>query len=166
MRSVLTCLGIIIGIAAVIAMMEIGGGSARSVEQAIASLGASVIQIDPADITVGGVSSGRGGRITLTPEDADAIRTECAAAQCVAPSVDSWGQVVYANHNWHPGRVLGSTPDYLTIRKWPIAEGEPFTFGDVRSAAAVCVIGQTVAQKLFDEESPLGKEVRFRNIGL
>jgi ABC-type antimicrobial peptide transport system permease subunit len=166
MRSVLTCLGIIIGIAAVIAMMEIGGGSSRSIEQAIATLGASVIQIDPADLNVSGVSSGRGGQVTLTPEDADAIRRECPAAQCVAPSVDSWGHVVHGNRNWHPGRVLGSTPDYLTIRKWPVAEGEPFTFSDVRSAAAVCLIGQTVAQKLFEGESPLGKEVRFRNIGL
>src|SRR6267154_4487166 len=86
MRSVLTCLGIIIGIAAVIAMMEIGGGSSRSIEQAIASLGASVIQIDPAEVTVSGVSSGRGGQVTLTPEDADAIRRECTAAQSVAPS--------------------------------------------------------------------------------
>jgi len=166
MRSVLTCLGIIIGIAAVIAMMEIGGGSSRSIEQAIASLGASVIQIDPAEITVSGVSSGRGGQVTLTPEDADAIRSECTAAQYVAPSVDSWGQIVYGNRNWHPGRVLGSTPDYLTVRKWQVAEGEPFSFGDVRSAAAVCLMGQTVAQKLFDGESALGKEIRFRNIGL
>ena len=166
MRSVLTCLGIIIGIASVIAMMEIGGGSSRSIEQAIASLGASVIQIDPAEITVSGISSGRGGQVTLTPEDADAIRTECTAAQCVAPSVDSWGQIVYGNRNWHPGRVLGSTPDYLTVRKWQVADGEPFSFGDVRSAAAVCLIGQTVAQKLFEGESALGKEIRFRNIGL
>ncbi len=166
MRSVLTCLGIIIGIAAVIAMMEIGGGSSRSIEQAIASLGASVIQIDPAETTVSGVSSGRGGQVTLTPEDADAIRRECTAAQSVAPSVDSWGQLVYANRNWRPSRVLGATPDYLVVRKWQVAEGEPFTFGDVRSAAAVCLIGQTVAQRLFDTESPLGKEIRFRNIGL
>jgi len=163
---VLTCLGIIIGIAAVIAMMEIGGGSSRSIEQAIASLGASVIQIDPAEVTVSGVSSGRGGQVTLTPEDADAIRRECTAAQSVAPSVDSWGQLVYANRNWRPSRVLGATPDYLVVRKWQVSEGEPFTFGDVRSAAAVCLIGQTVAQRLFDTESPLGKEIRFRNIGL
>jgi macrolide transport system ATP-binding/permease protein len=166
MRSVLTCLGIIIGIAAVIAMMEIGGGSSRSIEQAIASLGASVVQIDPADVTVGGVNSGRGGRVTLTPEDAEALRKECTAVQCVAPSVDAWGQVIYGNQNWRPNRILGATPDYLVVRNWPVAEGEPFTFEDVRSAATVCLIGQTVAQRLFGVESPIGKELRFRNIGL
>ena len=166
MRSVLTCLGIIIGIAAVIAMMEIGGGSTRSIEQAIASLGASVVQIDPADVNVGGVSTGRGGRVTLTPEDAAALRRECTAVQCVAPSVDAWGQVIYGNRNWRPSRILGATPDYLVVRNWPVAEGESFTADDVRAAATVCLIGQTVAQRLFDTESPIGKELRFRNIGL
>jgi len=166
MRSVLTCLGIIIGIAAVIAMMEIGGGSTRSIEQAIASLGAGVVQIDPADVTIGGVNSGRGGRVTLTPEDAEALRKECTALLRVAPSVDAWGQVVYGNLNWRPNRILGSTPDYLLVRNWPVAEGQPFTFEDVRSAAPVCLIGQTVAQKLFGLDSPIGKELRFRNIGL
>src|SRR5258708_36440133 len=92
MRSALTILGIVIGIAAVIAMMEIGGGSAHSIEQTIASLGANVIQIDPSDTSVGGVSSGRGGRVTLTPADAEAILRECSAVRCAAPSVDCWGQ--------------------------------------------------------------------------
>src|ERR1022692_1065440 len=88
MRSVLTCLGIIIGIAAVIAMMEIGRGSSYSIEQTIASLGANIVQIDPSDTAVGGVSSGGGGRVTLTPADAEAILQECSAVRLVAPSVD------------------------------------------------------------------------------
>src|SRR3974390_426927 len=106
MRSALTCLGIIIGVAAVIAMMEIGGGSTRSVQQAISSLGASVIQLDPSDVSVAGVSSGGRGRATVTMADAEALRRECPALQAVAPSVDSWGQLVYGNRNWRPGRSL------------------------------------------------------------
>ena len=112
MRTVLTCLGIIIGIAAVIAMMEIGRGSSHSIEQTIASLGANVIQMDPAHIIVGGVNSGAGGRPTLTPMDADAIRKNCGAVKWVAPSVDCHAQVVYGNKNWNPNNVLGTTPEY------------------------------------------------------
>jgi macrolide transport system ATP-binding/permease protein len=166
MRSALTCLGIIIGVAAVIAMMEIGGGSSRAVEQAISSLGASVIQIDSIDVSVGGVSTGHGGSLDITIDDAEALRRECSALQAVAPSVDSWGQAIASNHNWRPGRILGSTPDFLIVRNWPMAEGEPFTMDDVRSSASVCLIGQTVAEKLFGTESPIGKEVRLRGVGL
>jgi macrolide transport system ATP-binding/permease protein len=166
MRSVLTCLGIIIGIAAVIAMMEIGRGSARSIEQTIASLGASVIQIDPAETMIAGVSSGRGGAATLTPDDAEAMRTECTALQAVAPTVDCWGHIVYGNRNWRPNRILGVTPEYLTVRNWPVAEGDPITNQDVRSAASVCLIGRTIAERLFDNESPIGKEIRLGNVGL
>src|SRR6266446_2767640 len=106
MRSVLTCLGIVIGIAAVIAMMEIGQGSSRSIQQTIASLGANVIQMDPSDTAVGGVSSGGGGRVTMTPEDAEAIRRDCSAVRCVAPSVDCRVQIVYGTRNWSPDRIL------------------------------------------------------------
>jgi ABC-type antimicrobial peptide transport system permease subunit len=166
MRSSLTCLGIIIGVAAVIAMMEIGGGSSRAIEQAVASLGASVVQVDPADVSVAGVSSGGGGRATLTMEDAEAMRRECSILLSVAPSVDCNGQAIYGNHNWRPGRILGSTPDYLAVRDWPVEEGETFTEEDVRSSAAVCLIGRTVAEKLFGVESPLGKELRLRGVGL
>ena len=166
MRSVLTCLGIVIGIAAVIAMMELGAGSSRSIQQAIASLGAAMIQIDPASISMGGVSSGSGGRATLTMEDADAIRNDCGALQRVAPSVDCWGHAIYGNKNWRVGRILGTTPDYLAVRNWKVAQGDPFTEGDVRSAAAVCLLGQTVAEKLFGTASPLGKEIRLRGVGL
>ncbi len=166
LRSALTCLGIIIGIAAVITMMEIGRGSAHSIEQTIGSLGANVIQVDPNDTMVGGVSSGGGGRVTLTPADADAIRNECGAVKWVAPSVDCWGQVMYGNRNWRPNRILGTGTDYFVVRKWELSEGELFTSADVRSAAAVCVIGQSIVHQLFGDERPLGKEIRIRSVAM
>src|SRR4051794_2126182 len=102
MRSALTCLGIIIGIASVIAMVEIGQGTSHEIQESIAKLGANVLQIDPSDAVKAGVSSGSGGRVTLTALDADAIRAECGAAKWVAPSVDGRGQLIYGNLNYSP----------------------------------------------------------------
>src|SRR6266404_1921086 len=127
MRSVLTCLGIIIGIAAVIAMMEIGRGSSYSIEQTIASLGANVIQVDPNDAVIGGVSSGGGGRVTLTPAHADAILQDCSAGRWVAPSASSNEQIVYAHPKCSPINVLAPARQYLMIRQFALKAGEPFT---------------------------------------
>ena len=166
MRSVLTCLGIIIGIAAVIAMAEIGRGSASAIEAAISKMGANVVQIDPSDVVKAGVSSGSGGRATLVPADADAIASECANVRYVAPSVDCHFQIIYGNKNYAPQNVLGTTPDYLHVRAWTIEQGAAFTDEDVQHGAPVCLLGQVPAKELFGDVSPIGAEIRIANIRL
>jgi len=164
MRSALTCLGIIIGVAAVIAIVEIGNGSAYAIQKAIATLGSNVIQLDPSSTAKAGVSTGTGSSVTLTPADADAILEACPTVKWTAPSVDCRGQVIYGNRNWSPRNIQGTTPSYLAIRDWDLQEGAPFTEEDVRNAARVCLIGQTPAHELFQDESPVGKEVRIKNV--
>jgi len=165
MRTGLTCLGITIGVAAVIAMVEIVQGSALMLRETIESVGASVVQIDPSDAAKAGVSSGAGTRMNLTPEDCEAISRECSSVLRAAPSFDVKGQVTYGNRNWSPHHIRGTTPEYLVIRNWSdLAEGEMFTEDDVRGATAVCLLGQTVAQALFQDESPVGKKIRVKNL--
>jgi ABC-type antimicrobial peptide transport system permease subunit len=167
MRSVLTCLGIIIGIAAVIAMVEIGQGSSHSIQETIASMGANQFGIDPQATSSGGVSAGAQSGLTLTPQDCDAIRRECPAVLWAAPSVDAHAQIVYGNKNWSPGSIKGSTPEYLKIRSWTeMSEGAAFTDDDVRRGAAVCLIGSTIARELFGGDSAVGKEIRVKGTGM
>jgi ABC-type antimicrobial peptide transport system permease subunit len=165
MRSALTTLGIIIGIAAVIAMMEIGQGSSAAVQKTIASMGANMLLIMPGTATSGGVSFGSGSVITLTPEDGDAILRECPTINAMAPVVRARTQVVYGNRNWVPMNIYGTTPDFLVVRDWQeLEEGDVFTERDIRNGSKVCLLGQTLVRELFQNESPMGKEVRVQNV--
>ncbi len=165
MRASLTTLGIVIGVAAVIAMMEIGSGSSEAIQRAIASMGANNILVMPGTAASGGVSFGAGSVMTLTPEDADAIARECPAVGAVAPVVRARTQVVYGNKNWVPMFIDGTTPEFLRVRDWTqMAEGVPFTERDVRNSSKVCVVGQTIVRQLFGGQSPLGKELRIQNV--
>ncbi|MFZ5451090.1 MAG: ABC transporter permease [Thermodesulfobacteriota bacterium] len=164
MRAALTTLGIIIGVAAVIAMMEIGRGSSTAIQRTIASMGANVMLVRPGTATSGGVSRGMGSIMTLTPQDAEAILKECPAIRGVAPIVRARTQVIHGNRNWVPFFMHGTSPAYLQVREWPLAEGEMFSDQDVRSASKVCVLGQRLVKELFQGESPLGKEVRVNNV--
>jgi len=164
LRAALTTLGIIIGVAAVIAMMEIGRGSSTAIQKTIASMGANNLMVRAGTASSGGVSFGAGSVKTLTPMDAEAIAKECPAVRNTAPVVRARTQVIYGNRNWVPVFIYGSTPAYLDIREWPLAAGEVFSDADVRNASKVCLLGQTIVRELFQGESPLGKEIRVNNV--
>ncbi len=164
LRAGLTTLGIIIGVAAVIAMMEIGRGSATAIQQTIASMGANSLMILPGAASSGGVSFGGGSVMTLTPQDAEAIAIECPGLRGAVPIVRARTQVVYGNRNWVPVFIHGTTPEFLIVREWPLSEGDMFTERDVRNASKVCVLGQRLVRELFQGESPVGKEVRVQNV--
>ena len=165
MRAMLTTLGIVIGVGAVIAMMEIGAGASAALKKTIASMGANVLVIRPGTASSGGISFGAGTTTTLTPEDSQAILRECSAISNATPMVRARVQVVYGNRNWVPNAIYGTTPAYLDVQDWNIlAEGEPFTDRDVLNGNRVCLLGKSLVRELFDGESPVGKEVRIKNI--
>lgn len=167
MRSALTSLGIIIAVAAVIAMVEIGNGSSSAIRSTIESMGANMLMVFPGAASSAGISFGAGTGVSLTPGDADAIARECPDVRAVAPVVRSRGQVVYGDKNWVPQNIQGTTPAFLLLRDWTqMAEGIPFSEMDVRNATKVCLIGQTIKRQFFKNESPLGKEIRLQNVGL
>ena len=163
MRSVLTALGIIIGVAAVIAMTGIGNGAKAQVESQIASLGENVILIFSGSMTPGGIRTGWGGAGTLKIEDAEAIRRELTSVIVVSPEIRSGAQVAAGNQNWSTS-ILGESEDYFDLRKWPLADGVTFTAQDVRGANKIAVVGRTVAKQLFVNESPVGQILRVKNV--
>jgi len=163
MRSFLTMLGIIIGVAAVIIMLAIGQGAQYSVEQQISALGTNVLIVFPGSQQTGGLRMGAGTVTTLTEEDAQAIQKECPAVALVSPGTRAGGQVIAGNMNWATG-VEGTGPDYLEIRKWSVEYGEFYTDSDVKAASKVCILGKTVADNLFPDSSPIGQNIRIRNV--
>jgi putative ABC transport system permease protein len=163
MRSILTALGIIIGVGAVIAMVSIGNGAKAQVEAQVASLGENVITVFPGSFSSGGMRGGWGSASTLTIEDAEGIGREVANAVAVSPEVRDRAQVLANGLNWNT-QVMGESPDYPTIRTWKLSEGAMFSEQDVRSVAKVAVLGKTVVDQLFPDGDPLGKTVRIRNI--
>ena len=164
MRALLTTLGIVIGVGAVIAMMEIGTGSSEAVQAAISSMGANVLMIVPGTAASGGISFGAGSVTTLTPEDCEAIMKECPAVRIAAPEVRARTQVVYKQRNWVPFWMTGTSPANLEVANWSIVEGEYFSERDVLNANRVCVLGQTIVRELFQDEPAIGKEIRVKNV--
>jgi len=163
MRSVLTALGIIIGVSAVIAMVGIGNGAKAQVEAQIASLGQNVILIFSGSTTSSGIRTGWGGAGTLKVEDAEAIRREVPDVIAVSEEVVSTTQVAAGNQNRFT-RIYGESADYFDIRQGPLADGAPFTAQDVRSANKVCVIGRTTATQIYGNENPVGQILRIKEV--
>ncbi|MBF0633950.1 MAG: ABC transporter permease [Nitrospinae bacterium] len=163
MRSILTMLGIIIGVGAVIAMLAVGSGARQKISEQIASMGSNLLQILSGASTSGGARMGAGTQPTLSTGDAEAILRDAPAVADVAPSLNGVAQVVYGNMNWSVG-VYGSTPSILNVRDWPLASGKPFTDQDVKTASKVCLLGQTVVENLIGADDPVGKAVRIKNV--
>jgi putative ABC transport system permease protein len=163
MRSVLTVLGITIGIAAVICVVAIGKAGQARVEQQLNNLGDNFVWIEAGGRAVNGVRTGARGTKSLTLGDAVAIKTQIPLIKSVSPNVDASTQIVYGNQNWFC-TFRGVSPEYFDIKRWRIAEGAAFTQDDVDRAAAVCVLGRTVRDNLFGPENPIGKVVRVKTM--
>ncbi|MDD4927964.1 MAG: ABC transporter permease [Gallionella sp.] len=160
MRTVLTMLGMVIGVGAVVLMMSIGQGAQYAIQQSISSMGSNLFILLSGHTSTGGVRSAAGEAHSLTVADAEAI-AELPGVQSVAPIHPGNAQIVYGSYNWNTS-VIGSTPAYLEARSWPVVAGSSFTQSDVRSATRVALIGQTAAQNLFGDENPVGHTIRIR----
>jgi len=160
LRTLLTMLGMVIGVGAVVLMMSIGQGAQYAIQQSISAMGSNLFILLSGHTTSGGVRTGSGEAHTLTVSDADAI-LELPGVQAVAPIHPGNAQIVYGPNNWNTS-VIGTTPDYLVARSWSVVSGAGFTNSDVRSATRVALIGKTAAQNLFGDEDPVGRTIRIR----
>lgn len=165
-RAMLTTLGIVIGIAAVITMMEIGNGSATAMKRNLENMGATTLVIMPgAPRRPGMVSQGKGAAVSLTPDDCRAIQRDCVNVSYVAPIVNAAGlQLVFAGKNWTPRQTVGTGPDYFNIRNWEVEQGRLFTQEEVDSRARVCVVGSSIVKELFGGASPVDCTIRIKNV--
>jgi len=163
MRTILTMLGIIIGVASVITMLSIGQGVSASVSDSINSLGTNALIIMPGQMQVGGVRQGSMDSQTLTVEDLNAIMRECSSIEYASPVVRKMAQIVYGNQNWSTSSY-GVNEHYEKIRNWPASSGGFFTSQDIKSGAKVCLLGKTVVDNLFGSQNPLGEVVRIKNV--
>jgi putative ABC transport system permease protein len=163
LRSILTMLGIIIGVGAVIAMVSVGQGAQQQAQQQIAAMGSNMLFVQSGTVNRGGMRMGWGATKTLIYEDMVAIMRECPSVKAAAPGSQSTAQVVFGNDNWST-TVNGTEPQYFDIRSWPMAEGSSFSQDDVGMAANVAVIGETVRKNLFGATDPIGETVRINNL--
>ena len=162
-RAMLTMLGIIIGVASVIAMLAIGEGSKESIKKNISSMGANLITIRPGAGMMGGVRSDPSSMQTLTLNDYKTLKTQTHYIKYISPMVNGSGQSIAGSNNW-PTTIYGASPEYLSIRDWSVEKGSMFTEDDIESYAKVAVIGKKVQENLFPNEDPIGKMIRFKNI--
>ncbi len=162
MRAILTVLGVVIGIAAVTTMVSIGQSAGQLIQDQFQALGTNVIVVMPKRSRRGGVR--QGNMPTLTAGDSDAIAEDCPSVLAASPLIAAGGQVIHGNDNWNPKEMFGVGPDYLQVRNWELRLGGFFAERDVHAAEKVCVIGQTVAEKLFQTTNPIGETIRIRNI--
>ena len=163
LRSILTMLGIIIGVGAVITMIAIGSGAQAQVEEQIKALGTNLIIVLPGSVTSGGVRMGSGSRSSLTEDDAMALQRELADVQAAAPTLRGTGQVVFGNSNWST-TFYGITPEYFEARNWTIASGKGFDAADLSGAGKVVLVGETVVRNLFGDGDPIGQTLRVRKV--
>ena len=162
MRSVLTMLGMVIGVSAVICTIAIGAGASAKVTDAITSIGANMIWIEAGNRNVAGVRTGSYGSRSLLVSDATAIQQQVSLVTNVSPSVDTRVQLIYGNQNWNCS-VRGVAPEYLAVKSWPVVRGEMFTTRDIDAAANVTVLGGTVVAELFGEADPVGQMIRVND---
>jgi len=163
-RSMLTALGIIVGIAAVIAVVAIGNGASFSMKEQINTMGDNLVMVFPGSLSAGGVRMGAGAAQTLVAGDGEAMARDYPdLIKAWTPLMTTQGQAMYMQNNLMVRNIMGVYPEFTTVRKWDVSDGAFFTDSDIRSRAKICVVGQTVVEKLFDGNSPINQTIRIRN---